>query len=449
MAGALFAGVCQMWTADPDVFWHLKVGEWIVRNRSVPVSDVYSWTAYGQPWTAHEWLWEALMYTLYCKSGFWGLWLLVLVSAVTCGLVLRGALVGRVESPAVASLAGSFAPLLLVVWLKPWPQAGVYILFSVYLLLSFREAWGKKEIVRVFFLAIIWSNVHSSAVMLPLLLLAEAVWWRFIGESVKARKLVWAFLGASAGTLLNPHGLALWGYAVREGLLSGEYRKHIAEWMPFFFGDYVLAGAFLACVFVLFIGVAQGKANTLAFWRAAGFWVMALRSRIYMPYAVLSTMAFAGVLEVRVREQLLRIVVALLVAWSVFVVVARGVPSSLEQVAEKGRFPVAAAEFVKARGYQRIFNDYAWGGYLIFKEIPVYIDGRADLYRYKRIFSTYMQLPDTEEVGRCIVETGAEAALVIRGSFVDRVLEESRYWKRIYWDEVAVVYEPVPAIRSD
>ena len=41
---------------DPDLWWHLKVGETIWNTRSIPSADAYSFTVHGHPWMDHEWL---------------------------------------------------------------------------------------------------------------------------------------------------------------------------------------------------------------------------------------------------------------------------------------------------------------------------------------------------------------------------------------------------------
>src|SRR5438034_11022831 len=41
---------------DPDVWWHLRLGDWIVANHRVPGGELFSYTAAGHPLLAHEWL---------------------------------------------------------------------------------------------------------------------------------------------------------------------------------------------------------------------------------------------------------------------------------------------------------------------------------------------------------------------------------------------------------
>src|SRR5262249_60185281 len=43
---------------DPDPYWHIVVGRWILAHGVVPNRDVFSATAAGTPWGPHEWLAE-------------------------------------------------------------------------------------------------------------------------------------------------------------------------------------------------------------------------------------------------------------------------------------------------------------------------------------------------------------------------------------------------------
>jgi hypothetical protein len=72
---------------DPDVWWHLKTGEYIAAHKSVPHTDPFSYTRAGQPWVAHEWLTELGLYEIQRSAGFAGL-ILVFAAILTAAFVL-------------------------------------------------------------------------------------------------------------------------------------------------------------------------------------------------------------------------------------------------------------------------------------------------------------------------------------------------------------------------
>src|SRR6188472_56514 len=53
---ALFLLAGNRLLIDPDTMWQITVGQWIIDNRAVPVTDVYSFTVRGQPWISTQWL---------------------------------------------------------------------------------------------------------------------------------------------------------------------------------------------------------------------------------------------------------------------------------------------------------------------------------------------------------------------------------------------------------
>ena len=70
---------------DPDLWWHLRTGQWIVENGRIPHSDIFSFTRAGHPWISHEWLSEVIFYELW-KHG--GAAALIIFSAVVTTLGL-------------------------------------------------------------------------------------------------------------------------------------------------------------------------------------------------------------------------------------------------------------------------------------------------------------------------------------------------------------------------
>ena len=58
---------------SPDLWWHLKTGEWIWQQHSFPQGDPFSYTAAGQPWIAHEWLFGLVSFLAWRAVGLAGL----------------------------------------------------------------------------------------------------------------------------------------------------------------------------------------------------------------------------------------------------------------------------------------------------------------------------------------------------------------------------------------
>src|ERR1043165_8123307 len=82
--------VRQSVSIDPDLWWHLKVGEQIIDTRSIPHTDDFSFTNQGSEWVAHEWLSEVIIAGIYRLSGFVGLvTIFCLVIVIALWLVYR------------------------------------------------------------------------------------------------------------------------------------------------------------------------------------------------------------------------------------------------------------------------------------------------------------------------------------------------------------------------
>jgi hypothetical protein len=109
---------------------------------------------------------------------------------------------------------------------------------------------------------------------------------------------------------------------------------------------------------------------------------------------------------------------------------------------EAKELPVQAVEVVQQRHYSGpLFNDYNWGGYLIWKlDEPVSIDGRAGLYGDKSIdesISTWAGGPKWAANPQL-----ESAALVIapQGDALTQLLRMDAQFQLVYEDKVAAVF---------
>ena len=49
---------------DPDVYWHILYGHWILDHLALPASDMWSWTMPGKNYSLTQWL------SLYSKASY-------------------------------------------------------------------------------------------------------------------------------------------------------------------------------------------------------------------------------------------------------------------------------------------------------------------------------------------------------------------------------------------
>jgi hypothetical protein len=68
--------------------------------------------------------------------------------------------------------------------------------------------------------------------------------------------------------------------------------------------------------------------------------------------------------------------------------------------APESQSPAAAVDALKAHNSRRVLNDLPFGGYLIWRQIPVFVDGRAELYgeAFDMAYYRAMQLKDVNDL---------------------------------------------------
>jgi hypothetical protein len=104
--------------------------------------------------------------------------------------------------------------------------------------------------------------------------------------------------------------------------------------------------------------------------------------------------------------------------------------------------PAAAVEAVKAHHLRRVLNDRAFGGYLIWRQMPVFIDGRAELYGEKFTMAYYNAL-ELKDIGRLLgllEEYDIDGLLLQPGTPAIGLLDHLGGWRRVHTDDAAVLF---------
>jgi len=97
---------------------------------------------------------------------------------------------------------------------------------------------------------------------------------------------------------------------------------------------------------------------------------------------------------------------------------------------------------LKGRNAKRILNDLPFGGYLISRELPVFIDGRAELYgeQFEMTYFRALQLRDVNLLINMLKNYDIDAVLLTPATPAATMLDHLDGWRRAYSDETAVVH---------
>lgn len=251
---------------DPDLGWHIKVGESIYQEQAVPHINHYNFVFSDNDnfWVDHEWLSNLLTYLIYDNFGYLSLTLFFALILFFTLLILNQFIFNKISSQPIFKTLLIILEIILIKGILP--SSGIRIqelswLFFILLLLiiyNFEDKVILKKkkpwlilgfLIPLFFL---WTNSHGSFILGPVIL--------FIYIIVKAGEIIifksncklksffdfsrtlekqnilhlsLALILSSAISLINPYGLKLFDFLFIYSKNTA-YLRIIAEWFSLF-----------------------------------------------------------------------------------------------------------------------------------------------------------------------------------------------------------------------
>lgn len=446
--------------SDPDMWWHLKMGEIIWTTHHIPTIDLFSYTARNHAWIPHEWLSQLTIYMAYRAGGYSGLmgWLSVLSAALfIAGYVLCSLVSGNSK----VALIGA-----LVIWLFATsglairPQMIGYLLLVVELLVLHL---GKTRDVRWFWvlppLFALWVNCHGSF-FIGMVVALITYWLSFAGFqagsliSVKwptrrRRRLVWSMVVAGIALFANPVGVTQILYP-----LNTMFHQHIGltwvqEWQPLQITEprAILFVGLLLCIFLLVLFRRSEMQLQELVLLALGIWMALSHQRMLFVFGILAapilSRMLAGLWDNYDAERDRPVLNACFIGVALVVAVL-GFPSRqvLGMDVERDT-PVKAVSFLTTHHvYGRMLNDYVYGGYLIWAapEYPVFVDGRADVFEWTGVLGEFGRWATLQSDPRALLDKyKVDFCLLSRGAPMAQVLPLLG-WHAIYSDNLSVIF---------
>jgi len=193
---------------DPDTYLHIAAGRWMLTHAALPTRDPFSYTFAGAHWAAPEWLAEIVLATVYRVAGWSGLALVTIACfAVSLAFLTRSLL--RSAEPFSALIAVALGAAMIEPHLLARPHILALPLLALWsgALFAARDA-GEAPPFRLLPVMVLWANLHASFLFglgLAGYLAVEAV--VLDPRVLEARRWGLFVALAFAATLLTPNGV--------------------------------------------------------------------------------------------------------------------------------------------------------------------------------------------------------------------------------------------------
>lgn len=407
LLSALVVGA-RMLNTDSDLGRHLTVGRYILDTGRIPTQDLLSFTKAGAPRPPYEWLAQVLLALAYRLLGLDG------VVALTC-LVIALAFtfvysdsVHRSGMPMLALFLTAWAAVASSLHWLARPHIFSFVFFALWVAWLERMRRGERIFVWLFpALMLLWSNTHGAFIFGFLAWVAYLAGWclDFMHKQADRSlgvKFLFVGLTSAIASILTPDLWRNW-----EAVLSNRSSyvlSRTVETMPLQLaspGVWPFLAMLAATVIIILLP--RRRVPVAPVFLLAGLAMLSIAMVRNIPFFVIAAAPFLSEqvartlspvgywqrLEARLVEVDANLkgfatsALAVIVALGFFAFRDVRLQNPVYGFSS-AIFPVEAASWVQAHPQPAgMFNDFNWGGYLLYRLWPqqkVFIDSQSDFY---------------------------------------------------------------------
>jgi hypothetical protein len=455
---------------DPDFWWHLRIGRWMVENGRLPSTDIFTFTVPNHVWTDHEYMTEVLMWLITSTFGFAAL-------SVAFGLITWAGfwLMYRQVRHQPFVIVGIGLAIGAIAGAPIWGPRAQMITFALSCLeLYWLQGYlsGRSRSIRFFPLVmVLWANLHGGWVIgfvwLGVALVAEAVKW-MSDRSNPAHRMHLRFLAVIAAISVvavaaTPHFLSLYPYPFQtQGSVAQQ--KLIVEWFSPDFHE-IHVRPFELMMFIVIAGFALRRPSLYEFLLtmvALGLALQSVRNLVLFVAAATPVMIntysefWKGIsrdrkwsfsIPPRPIFAAITAIVLVLIAGLTVIRVSSSIGPAEQKRLTVGDYPVKAADWLAANPQvgTRMFNQYGWGGYLAYRFYPddhrkVFIFGEAALMG-DGLLNQYEDVVTLRSDWNTVLDQyQVDYVVYNKGDALANVLATQPDWHLAYEDSVAQIY---------
>lgn len=450
---------------DYDIWWHLKVGDWIMQNFALPHTGILSRTASDRPWVAYSWGYEVLLSRAYAWFGLMGIaifgvamtvgvaftlywmlrrlcgrfWLAVTLTAIVCSAYLFNGM------PRPVFFSQMFYCIVLALLFEAQRTGRVQLLYWLPLVFLF---WANLHIQFIYGLFAVGLFAGVQFAQRPLRSLGFEI-ENLSFPALPEKPLAAIFALCALATILGPnfyhpyvvvltYAKATFAYAIISELQPLTFRgySHFAELFLAAAGFYAVGWRKKLDLFKLILLIV---ASMVAF--------RTMRDAWFICFSAAACIAdFPAPEAARDRTESWPEIAGVTAAAVLLLILSA--PATRFNTREFDRaisadYPVNAVNFLRRVPFRGpLYNNLNWGGFLMWylPNLPVAVDGRNDLYgddldrlfyASESAFPSYRTDPYLDEAGVVVLDSQLPLA---------KVLTIDPRFQLVYQDQVATVF---------
>ena len=443
-----------------DYYWHISVGRWIIENKQIPHTDLFSWVGKRDNFTfiSHEWLSDIIMYLMGEKLI---LIVLIIISCLLFYLICKYLKFNKkLDINCIIKLLYLFMIIKILSSIEVRPLMFSLLLFNIFLILIYRliNNKGKYNFILIVLLQLLWVNLHGgSSSLIPLLLFIMIIYGlveklfniksnTFDSKTIKT--LILLFVSILLISLINPYTYKIIIYPFIN-MLDNTMLNDIGEWHSIDFhgllGIYYFIILFIP-FFILLIN--NKKINFLDLILLFLFLFMSLRSLRFIQFYIFIGAYIIGKylnikLNLKIKYKINESIIMGFLAICLFIVGIIQLFNGIGTIDKNYSYSDKAINKVIKYSPKRMFNDYDNGGYLTYKlydtDSDVFINSIYDIYSNNIIYD-YNKIVNGIEFNETFEKYDFDLVIVPKNNRVEYYIKNNSNYKLYYEDNSAVIY---------
>lgn len=461
-------------TFQNDTFYTIKVGESILEH-GIDMKDHFSW--HKLDYTYPHWLYDIITYKIYDIGGLNGIYIATILIFILIGITFYFINLKQNKSYFLSLLFSILAVIMLARFITMRAQLITYLLFliEVFFIERLLSTNKKSYIIGLFIICILIANLHAAVwpfyfiLMLPYLFeyLIAIIYDKIrnkpklgifinkitLEKNNNTKTLAIVFLVSLALGLLTPIGNVPYTYFIK--IMQGDTMKYIEEHKPLILiQNLFVIGYLLIMLIPLIFTKVKVRLSDLAM--IAGLLLMSFLSIRHIAFLAIIGMFYLCRLICNIGKINGKSALDFELPWygifivTVTIMITSGFVyniNSKKEFVDETIYPVKMVDYMEENldmKEVKLYNEYDFGSYLIYRDIPVFIDSRSDLYtkpfNHKTdIFDECMKI--TEHYGRIFKKYNITHILIYKDTELNQILAASPNYELVHKEGRFMLYK--------